>query len=112
MEQLDLKLGGEKKKPVFKRFADVCWSYAVTRTSSSTPTAPDWGHWLRPQSMGATPDAQHPSSAAAGVEESRAWQSPRGHLHFIASSELQHFVPQHPFSSAGTTFHLTETSQK
>lgn len=68
MEQLDLKLG-EEKKSVLERFVEVFWSCAVMRTLSSTPVAPDWCHWLWLQSMRATPEAQHPSSAAAGVEK-------------------------------------------
>lgn len=63
------------------------------KTSSPTPVAADWGHWLWPQSVGATPEAQHPSSAAADMVKSRAWCSPHGHLCSVASSELKHFVP-------------------
>lgn len=51
--------------------------------------------------------AQHPSSAAAGVEERRAWWPQRGHSRLTAPSELKDFVPQVLFSPVGTISHLT-----
>lgn len=99
MEQLDLKTEGENVS-VLKRLAEVCRSCAVTGTLSSTPTAPEWDHSTKHK-------AQHPSSAAAGVEERRAWWSQHGYPHLMAPSELKSFLPQVLFSSVGTIFHLT-----
>lgn len=96
MEQLDLKTEGEKKS-VFKRFAEGAGAVQL-QGPYHPPHSPREG----PQHK-----AQHPSSAAAGVEERRAWWSQCGHSCLMAPSELKDFVPQVLFSSVGMIFHLT-----
>lgn len=86
----------DEKKSVFKRFAAMCWSCAVTGTLSSTP---EWDH-----------STKHsiPHLLLQVWREGKLSASSAS----MAPSELKDFVPQVLFSSVGTVFHLTGMLEK